>query len=181
MIVVRNITDKMHEAELKDLIYEYYDDTYGGIFSKIPFKKVRDYFTGNQAFANEDLKDLYDKNTNSKAVGLYEGDTLIGFACIHVHEGNGELYNLYIKPEFRDKFVSEYESGRLTTDLMTSLINEFESGGAGEIVVSAPYTKEFMLKLFDDMGFNLESVTSEEAIYSKNIEGKKDEWGNRSK
>ena len=38
MLVVRNITDKMHEEELKELIYNYYDDTYGGIFNKIPFK-----------------------------------------------------------------------------------------------------------------------------------------------
>ena len=26
MIVVRNITDKMHEDELKELIYSYYDE-----------------------------------------------------------------------------------------------------------------------------------------------------------
>ena len=31
------------------------------------------------------------------------------------------------------------------------------------------------------MRFNLDTITSEEIIYSKNIEGKKDEWGNRSK
>ena len=29
MIVVRNITDKMHEDELKELIYSYYDEIYG--------------------------------------------------------------------------------------------------------------------------------------------------------
>ena len=132
-------------------------------------------------FVNSDLNDLYDKETNSKAVGLYEGETLIGFACVHVHDGNGELYNLYIKPEHRKKFISEGKQRSLAADLMTSLVSEFESGGADEIKVSAPHSKEFMLKLFEDMGFYLETITSEEIIYSKSIEGKKDEWGNRSK
>lgn len=181
MLVVRNITDKKHEEELKELIYNYYDDTYGGIFNKIPFKTVRDYFTGSKAFANDDLNDLYDKETNSKAVGIYDEEELVGFACIYVQNGNGELYNLYIKPEFRNRFISEYKKGSLTADLMTSLVREFESSGADEIVVSAPHSKEFMLKLFEDMGFNLDSITGEEIIYSKNIEGNKDEWGNRSK
>ena len=181
MIVVRNITDKMHEEELRGLIYEYYNDTYGGIFNKIPFKTVRDYFTGSQMFVNSDLNDLYDKETNSKAVGLYDGEVLVGFACIYVHNGNGELYNMYIKPEFRERFISEYKKSSLSADLMTSLVSEFESSGADEINVSAPHSKEFMLKLFEDMGFNLETITSEEIIYSKSIEGKKDEWANRSK
>ena len=73
MIVVRNITDKMHEDELKELIYSYYDEIYGGVFSKIPFKAVRDYFTGSKAFARADLNDLYNKETNSKAIGIYIG------------------------------------------------------------------------------------------------------------
>lgn len=181
MIVVRNITDKMHEDELKELIYSYYDEIYGGVFSKIPFKAVRDYFTGSKAFARADLNNLYNKETNSKAIGIYDGEVLVGFACIHVHEGNGELYNMYIKPEFRERFLSEYKKGSLTADLMTSLVSEFESSDAGEIVVSAPHSKEFMLKLFEDMGFNLDTITGEEIIYSKSIEAKKDEWGNRSK
>ena len=73
MIVVRNITDKMHEDELKELIYSYYDEIYGGVFSKIPFKAVRDYFTGSKAFVRADLNDLYNKETNSKAIGIYDG------------------------------------------------------------------------------------------------------------
>ena len=64
MIVVRNITDKMHEDELKELIYSYYDEIYGGVFSKIPFKAVRDYFTGSKAFARADLNDLYNNLLN---------------------------------------------------------------------------------------------------------------------
>lgn len=181
MIVVKNITDRIHEEELKNLIYEYYDETYSGIFSKIPFKAIRDFFTGNQAYIDMDLKDLYDKETSSKAVGLYEGEVLIGFACVHVHDGNGELYNLYIKPEHRKKFISEGKKRSLAADLMTSLVSEFESGGAGEIYVSAPYSKEFMLKLFEDMGFKLDKVTSEEAMYSMSLEGKENEWGSCSK
>ena len=66
MIVVRNITDKMHEDELKELIYSYYDEIYGGVFSKIPFKAVRDYFTGSKAFARADLNDLYNKESLGK-------------------------------------------------------------------------------------------------------------------
>lgn len=39
MIVVRNITDKMHEDELKELIYSYYDETYGGVLVRFLLKQ----------------------------------------------------------------------------------------------------------------------------------------------
>ena len=130
MIKVRNITDEEHKKELEEMIYSYYEDSIGtGWVANLP-KKLKDFITTADVYTEKDIDKLYDEDEDETvertALGLYSDDTIIGFVCVAVFEDNvGGIFQIFVKPEYRQKFISEFKGSMDATKVLTESLNEY--------------------------------------------------------
>lgn len=158
MITIKNITDEEHKNELQKMIHAYYDDSLGKDWtSKIPVKKIREYFDFAGKYTKEDLTAMFGNKKEEEriALGLYAQEDLIGFASVVVFEDNvGGIYQIYVKPEYRHLFTEEFKGSLgAVMALQKELEEYFINKGANEIIVEAPHTMGYLLDLAQDMGF----------------------------
>ena len=182
MIKLSNITDDNHKEELKDMIINHYKESYGEelvdkyltYLEKYPQNKVRDWlindlknrFSSKEEHLKKDMSLLYDEQDTSKdiAFGIFNDDLLMGYLFLSVHmsydnHGNetdryGELYDLYIKPEYRDVLTNNRDE--LVTSIRTYLENYYKENNVKDILTRIPSDIEDLVLLGKEFGFTKE-------------------------
>lgn len=157
MITVKNISDEDHKNELQEMIHDYYEDALGDSWTrKIPSKFIREVVNRTEINTEKDVKKIYDEDEKRLALGLYDDrDNLVGFTSVVVFEDKvGGIYQIYIKPEYREVFIKNFKgSTEATEELTKSLEAYFKNMGANEVIMEAPRTVSYLLHLAQNMGF----------------------------
>lgn len=166
MITLKNITDKEHEELLKSMLIKYYQEEIGPDWAeKIPIRKLRDRLSAANGKASSDLYDIFEQNLlNTVVFGLYsEEDKCIGIALLDIFRDQkrdgvidtyGELYRLYILPEYRKLFISSYKNGENIQSFKTQLEGYYKSHDINEVMMMVPRNISYLLELNRELGFN---------------------------
>ena len=180
MLILKNITDEEHKELLRAMLIEHYKEIVGpDISEKIPFSKIRNLLSVSRGKAEFDLNDIYGNNEfNTVAFGLFseEISDYMGFALIDIRnceieqklDTYGELYQLFIKPQYRNLFKKTFENGRGIDSLKQQLENYFRCHDVNEVIMMIPKNLEYLIQINRDLGFEIEKDTPEklQTIYN---------------
>lgn len=180
MFKLKNITDEDHKELLKSMLISHYKEIVGpDLADKIPFRKLRELLSVAHGKANIDMNELFGQGIyNTIAFGLYseEVNDYLGFALIDImnQEINGEtdtfgqLYQLYVKPEYREYFKANFAKGSAVNSLKEQLEDYFRCHDVNEVIMLIPKNIGYLIELNRDLGFEISKDENNllETIYS---------------
>lgn len=157
-LYLKNITDEDHKGLITDMLVHHYQDIAGPDWvEKIPVKKLRERFSYATNEAKRDVYELFETNLfNTVAFAIMgEDDSLYGLALLDIlsmrledesTDTYGQLYQLYIRPEYRKSFTSS-DSKCLGAELKTALENYFKANDVNEVIMNIPKSVSYLLEL----------------------------------
>lgn len=176
MVVIKKI-EKTDYEELLEMYYNYYTQILGTDWTnKIPIAKIRDFLDVNKAFAEkqtaEAFSDIIPKNMIDKRVlGLYKEEDIIGFACVGIFEDNvGGIYSIYIKPEYRKKFITNFKDNKPAFEyLLEGLKEYFLTNDINTVELEVPHSISAFKKVVEKIGFIPQTLYSDATKYCAEI------------
>ena len=180
MVVLKNITNEEYKNELNRMIMDHYAEIYGEewIDSYLRYleakkqSKFRDFiirdlkrYSTKEDKVNKDMKLIFynkEKNGDNIAFGLFNEEKLIGYMILTIHthftskweiDKYGELYRLYIKPEYRAEFLNGNRRNEFVSSVEKYLVDYFRSHNIEDILASIPLEFKELVSLGEDMGF----------------------------
>lgn len=162
MIKLENIANENHKDELKEMLFSHYDEIIGPDWAnKIPIKKLREQVSLAHYHSNNDVNNVYDDNSfyQTFALGIIDEETskVIGVALLEIirnvdnKEKYGQLYQLYIKPEYRTLFDPTKEEAKRI--VQKGIEEYFKEKDIDEIVMLVPNNIDYLISLSKDLGF----------------------------
>lgn len=176
MIFIKNI-EKTDYEELLEMYYDYYKQVLGTDWtSKIPITKIREFLDFNKDFAEkqtaEAVSDIIPKNMIDKRVlGLYIEEDIIGFACVGIFADNvGGIYSIYIKPEYRKKFIINFKDNKSASEYLLEGVREyFLTNDIDTVELEVPHTIGALKKVVEKNGFIPQAQYNDATKYSGKI------------
>lgn len=182
MIVLRNITDNEHKAELKTMLLAHYKEIFGPEWAdKLPVKALRERFSSAHDATKRDMSELFDKPLyGTVAFGIInEPDaTILGFALLDIINSTmksgdsikyGQLYQLFIKPEYRKEFLEGAKSPEFMARLTEELNNYFKSHGVSEVLTQIPDEIDYLIQCGKALGFEQSNRTKLDSGISQTV------------
>lgn len=185
MIVFNNITDEEHKEELKGMLLAHYKEYFGPEWSdKIPIKSIRDRLSSAKEGADHAIDLLYNKpNGNNVAFGIYDENTLIGTILLTVHVRKlsdeeediyGELYHLYIKPEYRKTFIEGTKKEEFIREVNSFVESYFKENEVSDILAAIPSEIDYLVECGKELGFEKKKdlpngIGIQDALWEKHI------------
>lgn len=189
MISFKNFTNEENKDELKTMIINYYEEKYGTEWidkyvkwlESHPQSKLRDFliedlkyrFSSKEDGYRNDMNLLFNNKSYDKhiAFGLLSDDKVIGYLFLTVHlkkdyygeekDRYGELYELYVKPEYRAEFLESAKRIDFVNEVKTYLEDYFKENNVTDILSRIPSEIEDLVILGKELGFNQEEYVSE--------------------
>lgn len=190
MIVLKNITDEEHKDELKGMLVDHYKEVYGHewvdsyleLLESYPQNKVRDFliedlkkrFSSKEDRVQKDMDLLFNEKKRSEniAFGVLNDENIIGYMFLAVHKNidfygvendrYGELYELYIKPEYREEFLKSAKREDFVSTIRNYLENFFKENDVTDILSKMPNEIDDLVLLGEELGFVKENYISED-------------------
>ena len=158
-------------------------DSYLNWLEKHPQSKLRDFlisdlrakFSSKEEGLQKDMKLLFNnrrRNSDNVAFGIFDDElnAIIGYLFLAIHikrdyEGNiidryGELYELYIKPEYRDDFLRSVKREAFIDTMRSYLETFFKENDVADILSRIPREVEDLVLLGQELGFVKENTPS---------------------
>ena len=160
MIVVKKIAEKNYN-ELFDMYYDYYQSVFGKNWTdNIPIEKIRNFLDTNKTYAEYSTKTAFLEAApagmiDKSVLGLYLGDNLLGFTCVGIFEDNtGGIYHIYVKPEYRRKFIDNFTLEKNAMKYLMDGIEEyFNSNNVNNVELEVPHSLNSLKKIVEKEGF----------------------------
>jgi len=176
MISVKDITHPQYRDEVKDMYEDYYESILGKDWTRrIPIKALREFLNPNRLEAEMAVKRLYGKYKQGDyveemlALGLFDDEILIGFACIGVFNDNtGGIYHFYVKPEYRRSFAKEMKDNiPAAQHLKESVEAFFRTRKVDSIILEVPHTVGHLRKMVEADGYQQTTEYADAIEYQK--------------
>ncbi len=164
-LYLKNITDEEHKGLITDMLVHHYQDVAGPDWiEKIPVKKLRERFSYANNEAKRDVYELYENNYfNTVAFAILSekgevyGIALLDIISMHFEDDKtdtyGQLYQLYIRPQYRNCFTST-ASECLGTELKNALEAYFRANNVNEVIMHIPKSVSYLMDLGRILEFN---------------------------
>lgn len=176
MVFIKKIEKRDYE-ELLEMYYNYYKQILGTDWTnKIPITKIRDFLDVNKAFAEKQTAEAFSENIpknmiDKRVLGLYKEEDIIGFACVGIFDDNvGGIYSIYIKPEYRKKFITDFKDNKSAYEyLLEGLKEYFLTSGIDTVELEVPHTIGSVKKVIEKIGFIPQTHYSDATKYYTEI------------
>lgn len=198
MVTFKNITDEEHKLELRKMIIDHYKELYGEewidsyiecLKAKKP-NKFRDFvikdltkYSTKEDKVNKDMKLLFDnkeKNGENIAFGIINNNTIIGYMILTIHrqfksnwelDKFGELYRIYIKPEYRESFLKSTKKEEFIASIKNYIEEFFKTHKVEDVLMTIPSELPDLISLGEDLGFIKENYVNEKTkdLWKKRI------------
>lgn len=167
MLSLKNITSEENKGLLTDLLINHYREIIGPDWAeKIPIKKLRDNLSFAHQTAKRDVEEILSVtenyfNTVAFAITDNETGNYLGIALLDTMNMNnsgdeiepyGQLYQLYIRPQYRKYFLSE-GSNQFALELKAALDNYYQTYGIDEVIMHIPKTLNYLVPLSSRLGY----------------------------
>lgn len=171
---LKNITDEQHKGLITDMLVHHYQDVVGPDWiEKIPVKKLRERFSYANNEAKRDIYELYENNYfNTVAFAIMnETGEVYGLALLDIlsmrledesTDTYGQLYQLYIRPQYRQCFLAP-GSKCLGAELKSALEAYFKANNVNEVIMNIPKSVSYLMELgrileFESVKENLKTI-----------------------
>lgn len=175
-MLVKNIGTEENINVLKKMIFDHYNELIGPDWAlKIPFQKLRENTSDAHRFTNKDVKDIMNPNSMYKTTALgiinEENNDIMGLALLDlIYDENldkryGQVYQLYIKPEYRASFSMNHpDKDKLISEVNDSINTYFKNHDIDEIIMLVPENIEYLISLSKELGFQKEREIDNQTI-----------------
>lgn len=177
MITFKNITTDEYKSDLQAMIKAHYRELYGEKWEvKNFFQRLKDSRSFSTYRTRTDMSELFNRPLyGTVAYGIFEEDDLIGFILLDVLnstkknlevETYGQLYQLYIKPEYR---LEGKDQDEFYGAIKKHLEEYFAQNGVTEIITELPDDTKYLIECGKALGFSQVKDSTKESGISTSI------------
>lgn len=160
MINVKQVENKDYD-ELLSMYHNFYQNLLGpSWFDKIPIKKVRELldfnkqnaiYATNKAFDSKAPKNMFEQ----KVLGLYDDESILGFTCLGIFDDyTGGIYHIYVKPEYRNKFIGNFKNNKLAAlHLLDGIEEYFDKQSVDTVELEVPHSLNSLKLVVEKLGY----------------------------
>ena len=181
MITFKNITDEEHKSVLQSMLKAHYRELYGEKWEvKNFFQRLKDSRSFSTYRTRTDMDELFKRSLyGTVAYGIFKDENLIGFVLLDVLnstkknlelETYGQLYQLYIKPEYR---LEGEEQAEFNNSLKTYIEDYFKEHGVEEVITELPDDIKYLIECGKALGFSQVKESSKESGINTSLWQKK--------
>ena len=162
MITFKNITNAEYKDTLQHMIKDHYRELYGENWEvKNFFQRMKDSRSFSTFRTERDMSELFKKSIyGTVAYGIFKDEDLIGFVLLDVLnstnkklevETYGQMYQLYIKPEYRFQGKDQ----ELFISVLNNYLDEyFLKHGVNEVLTELPDDIKYLIECGKALGFS---------------------------
>lgn len=167
MLSLKNISNEENRGLITDLLIHHYHEIIGPDWAeKIPIRKLRESFSFAHQSAKRDVEELFSEDINyfnTIAFAIVDSETsdYLGVALLDTMNLNnsgeevepyGQLYQLYIRPQYRKYFMGK-NSSQFTQELKQALDLYYQTHGINEVYMQIPKSLDYLVTLSRELGY----------------------------
>ena len=180
MINLKNITNETYKKELELMLKDHYRELYGENWPvKNFYQRMRDKRSFSTHLTSEDMRELFIHPVyGTVAYGIFSDEELIGMVLLDIIKSTkknlevetyGQLYQLYIKKEYRE-FIKDNDF----MDTLKDFIDDyFKAKGMGEVITKIPDELAYLIECSKYLGFTKTKTTDLDSGISQTLWEKK--------
>ena len=180
MINIKNITNETYKNELEVMLKEHYREVYGENWPvKNFYQRMKDKRSFSTHLTSEDMNELFNRPMyGTVAYGIFNDEELMGMVLLDVIkstkknmnvESYGQLYQLYIKEEYRE-YINDSDFMETLNDFIDEYLRE---KGMDEVITKIPDDLAYLITCSNYLGFTKTKETDLKSGISQTLWEKK--------